>query len=100
MGTLHITSCNFEGVNAQFIHDNNVKYCIETCVIDNTVVKLTSTASSGVNSNAIIYFKSGFINNLTVQNSTFWNAGDSDANTSYNTTTQDAATVPDTHLTA
>lgn len=79
MGTLHITNCNFEGVNAQFIHDNNKKYCIETCVIDNTVVKLTSTASSGVSSNAIIYFKSGFINNLTVQNSTFWNAGDSDA---------------------
>ncbi|WP_298453553.1 DUF4992 family lipoprotein [uncultured Prevotella sp.] len=73
-GALYITNCNFDGVNAQFINDNNVKYCLETCIIDNSVVKLTSTSESGVNSNAIIYFKSGFINTLTVRNSTFWQA--------------------------
>lgn len=80
MGTLHITNCNFDGVNAQFIYDNNKKYCIETCIIDNTVVKLTSTAASGISSNAAIYFKSGFINSLTIQNSTIWQAStESDA---------------------
>lgn len=74
MGTLHIVNCNFDGVNAQFIYDNNVKYCVETCIIDNTVVKLTSTSESGISGNSVIYFKSGFINTLTVNNSTFWQA--------------------------
>lgn len=74
MGTVNIVNCNFDGVNAQFIYDNNKKYCIETCVIDNCIVRLTSTTASGVKSNAAIYFKSGFINDLSVKNSTFWQA--------------------------
>lgn len=77
MGTLHIVNCNFNGVNAQFIYDNNKKYCIETCIIENTVVKLTSTSESGISGNSVIYFKSGFINTLTVKNSTFWQASTS-----------------------
>ena len=60
--------------------DDNVKYCLETCIIDNTVVKLTSSSATGVSSNAVVYFKAGFINDLTVHNSTFWQASaESDA---------------------
>ena len=81
MGALYISNCEFKGVNAQFIYDNNVKYCVENVLIDNTLVELTTTQSSGVSSNAIIFFKSGFANTLNVKNSTFYNtgAGGSDA---------------------
>ena len=80
MGTLQIANCKIDGVNAQLIYDDNVKYCLETCIIDNTVVKLTSSSATGVSSNAVVYFKAGFINDLTVHNSTFWQASaESDA---------------------
>jgi len=82
MGTLYITNCEFEGVNAQFIYDNNVKYCVETILIDNTVVKLTSTQASGISGNAVIFFKSGFANTLNIKNSTFYQAG-TEANAKY-----------------
>lgn len=78
-GTLLVTNCEFDGVNAQFIYDNNKKYCVETIIIDNTVVRLTSTAESGISGNAVIYFKAGFANTLNVKNSTFYQTGASDA---------------------
>lgn len=73
-GAIYITNCDFNGVNAQFIYDNNIKYCVETVIIDNTVVKLTSTETSGVSGNAVIYFKAGFANTLNIKNSTFYQA--------------------------
>lgn len=80
MGTLQIANCKIDGVNGQLIYDDNVKYCLETCIIDNTVVKLTSSSATGVSGNAVIYFKGGFINDFTVHNSTFWQAStESDA---------------------
>ena len=57
MGTLQIANCKIDGVNGQLIYDDNVKYCLETCIIDNTVVKLTSSSATGVSSNAVVYFK-------------------------------------------
>ncbi|WP_289299026.1 DUF4992 family lipoprotein [Xylanibacter caecicola] len=79
MGTLYISNCEFDGVNAQFIYDNNIKYCVETVLIDNTVVRLTTTQESGVSGNAIIYFKNGFANTLNIKNSTFYQAGASNS---------------------
>lgn len=78
-GAINISGCEFNGVNAHFVYDNNVKYCLETLLIDNTVVKLTTTEASGVSSNAVIYFKSGFANTLDIKNSTFYQAGASNA---------------------
>lgn len=77
MGAIYITNCEFKGVNAQFVYDNNVKYCVETLLIDNTLVELTSkaTESNDVSGNAIVYFKNGFANTLNVRNSTFYNTG-------------------------
>lgn len=79
IGTLTLSGCNIEGVNGNLIYDNNLKYCLRTTMINNCKVHLTSSSLTNVNGNAIIYFKGGFINDLTIQNSTFWNSGDSDA---------------------
>lgn len=79
MGNMTISNCDIEGVNAQLLFDGNKKYCLETLFVDNCLVHLTSSSATDVKGNAIIYFKSGFINTTTIKNSTFWNTGDSDA---------------------
>ena len=71
---LQVLNCEVEGVNGYFIYDNNVKYCVGTAVVRNCVVQLTGTEAS-----AVIRFQGGFINDLTVENSTFWGAAGADA---------------------
>lgn len=81
-GTMAIRSCNIEGVNGNFIYDGaheNIHYCLRTMIITDCNVHLTSSAATGINGNSIIYCKQGFINDLTLQNCTFWNNGDSNA---------------------
>lgn len=79
IGTVTLNGCNIEGVNGNLIYDNGLKYCLRTMMIANCKVHLTSSTTTNVSGNAIIYFNKGYINDLTVQNSTFWNTGDSDA---------------------
>lgn len=79
IGTVTLSGCNIEGVNGNLIYDSDLKYCLRTLMINNCKVRLTSSSTTNVNGNAIIYCKSGFVNDLTIQNSTFWNTGDSDA---------------------
>ena len=79
IGTVTLSGCNIDGVNGNLIYDNNLKYCLRTMMINNCKVHLTTSSTTSVSGNAIIYFKAGFINDLTVQNSTFWNSGDSNA---------------------
>lgn len=74
-----IQNCIVDGVKGNFIYDNNIKYCFKDLVIDNCNVHLTLSSTTNVSGNAVIYFKTGFVNDLTIQNSTFWNTGDSDA---------------------
>lgn len=79
-GAFNIVNCEFNDVKAQFIYDNDVKYCLSNAIIDNCIVKLSSSASSGVSGNAVIYFKQGFINSLLISNSTFYQTStDADA---------------------
>lgn len=74
-----LNSCNFEGVNDKLFFDGDVKYCIGVMLIKNCIVHLTSSSLTSINGDAIIRCKSGFINSLTVSESTFWNTGGSDA---------------------
>lgn len=78
-GSIILTNCNFEGVQNNFIYDGNVKYCVETLSINNCVVHLKSSSATNISGNAVIYFKAGFPNTLSINKSTFWNNGDSDA---------------------
>lgn len=78
-GAITLNGCNITGVNNNLVYDGNVKYCLETMLINNCVIKLTSSAATNVTGNAIVYFKAGYANTLNVTNSTIWNAGDADA---------------------
>ena len=74
-----IQNCHITGVQGNLVYDNGKKYCFKDLVIDNCKIHLTSSSTTNVNGNAIIYFKTGFVNNITVQKSTIWNmGGDSD----------------------
>lgn len=78
-GAITLNGCNITGVNNNLIYDGNVKYCVETVLIKNCVIKLTSSSATNVTGNAIVYFKAGYANTLNVNNSTIWNAGNADA---------------------
>ena len=74
--SLLLENCHITGVNNYFIYDNNIKYCLGTAVIRNCVVQLTGTADVS----GIIRFQGGFINDLTIENSTFWGIAGANAN--------------------
>lgn len=76
---IHLDNLNIKGVKGQFIYDNNVKYCVNILSIDSCTVELQSDEATGINGNAVIYFKGGFASKLNVSNSTFWQNGASDA---------------------
>lgn len=78
-GYVNISNVNIDNVKGQLVYDNNVKYCVENLTIDNCKVSLASDEATGINGNAVVYFKGGFANTLSVSNSTFWNTGASDA---------------------
>lgn len=65
-----IQSCEIKGIQRHLIYDNNKKYCPATLLINDCIVKLETTQEQ-----AVIYFKQGFANDLTIQNSTFWHTG-------------------------
>lgn len=65
-----IQSCDITGIQRNFIYDNNKKYCTQTVLIDDCIVKLETTEEQPV-----IRYAQGFANDLTVRNSTFWHDG-------------------------
>ena len=71
MGAIHITNCDFTGVQSNLLSDNGKMYCLETFLMDNCTVQ-ASTLST-MSSLAYFYFKSGFIKDITVRNSSWWN---------------------------
>lgn len=78
-GKIELNNLDITGVKGNLVYDNNKKYCVENLVINSCTVNLTSSEATNVKSNAIIYFKAGYANTLSVTNSTFWNNGESDA---------------------
>lgn len=75
---IYLSNCEISGVTSNFMYDSNVKYCLGTMMIDNCVVHLAASATA-ISGQAYFYFKGGFINSLSIKNSTFWNSGSSDA---------------------
>lgn len=77
-GNVTIVSSTFDNVNGYFFWDNrkDQKVAAVQFLIDNCVVEMTPPAS---NSGAVIWTnKGGHINDLTVSNSTFYNAAEGD----------------------
>lgn len=66
---LYISNVKVDGVKSRLIFDNNVKYCVKTGIIDNCVVR--ACAETGT---PLIQMQGGFINDMTVRNSTFWDS--------------------------
>lgn len=79
LGAVVFNGCNITGVNNNLFYDGNKKYCVETLLINNCKIHLTSSSTTNINGNAVIYFKAGYANTLQIKNSTLWNTGDSDA---------------------
>lgn len=74
-------NCNIEGVNSYFFWDNQVGcWFPQTFLVDNCVVHLTTTADSKAKSGGYIWTNKGggYIRNLTITNSTFYNTGEGD----------------------
>ena len=67
---VEISNCNISDV-PQIISDNGVKYCVADMTVDNCVVSLKASSTKTV----FDMSKQGFINDLTVKNSTFYNKG-------------------------
>ena len=80
-----VLNCNIEGLNSFFLWDNKVSCWFPTTVlVDNCLVHLTTTKTGtmGTNSNSGYFWTnkgSGYILNLTIKNSTFYNTGELDA---------------------
>ncbi len=68
-----INGCNIEGVCYRLIYDNGNKYCVEQMLIKNCFVHLTTVSDAPDN---VIDMYGGFVNTMTIQNSTFYNTGD------------------------
>ena len=78
---ISIMNCNIEGVNSYFFWDNHVQcWFPQTLLIDNCLVHLTTTADSKAKSGGYFWTNkgSGYIRNLTIANSTFYNTGEGD----------------------
>ena len=67
---VQIINCTINDV-PQIIKDNETKYVIANFLVDNCVVSLNSSATKTV----FDMSKNGFINDLTIKNSTFYSKG-------------------------
>ncbi|MCD8290763.1 MAG: DUF4992 family lipoprotein [Prevotella sp.] len=77
MYSIVINGCNIDGINGNIVYDNKVAYCLENLLIKNCVIRHTSNTVAS--NNISFYFPGGFINDFEIDNSTLWNAGESDA---------------------
>ena len=67
---IEILNCNITNAT-QLINDNGVKYCVHNMLVDNCVVSLNAASKKTV----FDLHNQGFINDLTVKNSTFYSIG-------------------------
>ena len=66
---LYLSNVKVTGVQDRLIYDNKVKYAVKTCIIDNC--QLNSIA---IDATPFIHLPGGFINDLTIRNSTIWDS--------------------------
>lgn len=75
-----IQNCEIRNLKSYLLWDRGSegkKYCLKTVLVNNCVVKLTPSAEGGIGNEGStfdMYKAGGFINDITIQNSTFWNA--------------------------
>ena len=75
-----IQNCEIRNLKSFLLWDRGSegkKYCLKTVLVNNCVVKLTPSAEGGIGNEGStfdMYKAGGFINDITIQNSTFWNA--------------------------
>lgn len=73
-----IQFCTINNLNSYFLWDrgsDGKKYCLKTVLVNNCIVKMTPTEAVGTEGSTFDMYKAGgFINDITIQNSTFWNA--------------------------
>ena len=79
------TNCDIINVQSYLIYDGGaggLKYCLKDVIFDRCLVKLASGEKMANSGSSIIsmYNAGGFINDLTLQGSTFWNSTSNDAN--------------------
>lgn len=81
---ISVLNCNIENLESFFFFDNKVScWFPTTLLIDNCLVHLTTTTTSdfGTGGNTAYIWTnkgSGYIRNLTIRNSTFYNTGEKD----------------------
>lgn len=77
---VEIINCNISDAT-QIISDNGVKYCVAEMIVDNSIVSLANAKKT-----VIDFASSGFVNDLSIKNSTIWSkgAGDQDYFVRYN----------------
>ena len=81
---ISVLNCNIENLESFFFYDNKVAcWFPTTLLIDNCLVHLTTTATSdfGTGGNTAYFWTnkgSGYIRNMTIKNSTFYNTGEKD----------------------
>lgn len=74
-----IDGCNVENMRGTLFYDNKLKYGLNMLLITNSVIHLAFDGVGKVNDQAVIDAYNGYINTFTIQNSTVWNSGATDA---------------------
>lgn len=69
---MSVQGCNIYGLKGGIFYDNKKKYCVQTFLVNNCVINCNTSLISGT---AYFYANQGFVNDLTVKNSTIWNVG-------------------------
>lgn len=84
---ISIMSCNVNNLKSYFLFDGGSegkKYCLKTVLVNNCLVKVALDASPGSDASVFDMYKAGgFINDITLQNTTFWNAKQETADFKY-----------------
>lgn len=75
-GAIYITNCDFEGLKGMLLYDNNKAYCVENLLINN--IRAHFIVPTQLANLAYVYTPGGFVKDLTIKNSTFWNTGAGD----------------------
>jgi hypothetical protein len=78
---IEVRGCDIHGLTSYFFYDNSIKIWLPTTFkVDNTIVEFATPSDSKAISGGYIWTNkgNGYIRNLSITNSTFYNTGDGD----------------------
>jgi len=67
------SGCDIDNLSGNLIYDNNKKYAVKTFLMNDCYIHFTFVKN--VEGQAMVYFKSGFVKDLTFKNNSMWNTG-------------------------